>query len=191
MPRKKKEEPQTATADAQVVSETDAAQAPTEIPAEPLDVELSRVVTFVLADQQYAIPIESVQEIQQIVEFTPVPDVSPALVGMLDVRGLVVPAIDLRLLLGLEPKEYHLDTPMVLLRSRGHLVALVVDEVEDVYEVPEGSMQAPSKLYALADRMIGICRLAVGLVVVLDPDRLVPDTMLSVIDASGDEGTAR
>ncbi|MGB4593992.1 MAG: chemotaxis protein CheW [Coriobacteriia bacterium] len=191
MPRKKKEEPQAVTIEEPVVPDMVAVQMPTEAPVESLDLELPRVVTFMLADQRYAIPIESVQEIQQIVEFTPVPDVSPALVGMLDVRGLVVPAIDLRLLFGLEPKDYHLDTPMILLRSQGHLAALLVDEVEDVYEVPEGSMQAPSKLYTLADRMIGICRLAIGLVVVLDPDRLVPGTMLSAIGVSEGEGFVR
>ena len=183
MPRKKKSDivPEVAP-EVEPVAVADE-PAPADLSVDAGDVELSRVVVFMLGDQQYAVPIDNVQEIQQIVEFTPVPDLSPALVGMLDVRGFVVPAIDLRLLLGMEKKEYHLDTPMVLLRCHGHLVALVVDEVEDVYEVPEGCMQAPSKLYAMADRMIGICRLEIGLVVVLDPDRLVPDTMIMAVGA--------
>lgn len=189
VPRKKKVDEAEATVPEPVVP-TDAESVSEGAPEGWASDGVTRVVAFMLGDQQYAVPIDSVQEIQQIVEFTSVPDVSPALVGLLDVRGLVVAAIDLRLLLGMEPKEYHLDTPMVLLRSRGHLVALVVDEVEDVFEVPDGCMQAPSKLYALADRMIGICRLEAGLVVVLDPDRLVPDSMLAVIDAA-EEAEAR
>lgn len=182
MPRKKKSDivPEVAP-DVEPVAAVD--ESASEDPLDAHDVDMARVVVFMLGEQQYAVPIDSVQEIQQIVEFTPVPDLSPALVGMLDVRGFVVPAIDLRLLLGMEKKDYHLDTPMVLLRCHGHLVALIVDEVEDVYEIPEGCMQAPSKLYALADRMIGICRLAIGLVVVLDPDRLVPDSMLVAVSA--------
>jgi len=146
---------------------------------------VGRVVVFRLAEQLYALPIENVQEIQQIVELTPVPDSAHALVGMIDVRGRVVPAIDMRALVGLDFGEYALDTPMILCRAHGRLVALIVDEVDDVLLLPEGCMQAPSRLYALADRMIGICKLDIGLVVVLDPDRLVPDTALAVVETEG------
>lgn len=144
-----------------------------------------RVVVFRLGDQSYALPIDVVQEIQQIVEFTPVPDSAPALVGMIDVRGRIVPAIDVRVLVGLDSRQYTLDTPMILCRAHGRLVALVVDEVDDVITLPDGSIQAPSKLYALADRMIGICVLESGLVIVLDPERLVPDTSLAATDNDG------
>ncbi|PKQ20962.1 MAG: hypothetical protein CVT66_02755 [Actinobacteria bacterium HGW-Actinobacteria-6] len=138
-----------------------------------------QVVMFRLAEQLYALPIESVQEIQQIVEFTPVPDGSPALVGMIDLRGGVVPAIDLRALIGMAVQDYALDTPMIFCRTHGRLVALLVDGVEDVVLLPEGCMQPPSNLYDLADRMFGICKLPAGLVIILDPDRIVPDTTLS------------
>ena len=50
----------------------------------------------------------------------------------------------------------------------------MVDEVEDVVEVPGGSMQAPSDVFALADRLVGVCRLDSGPVFVLDIERLVP-----------------
>jgi len=63
-------------------------------------------------------------------------------------------------------------------------VAVIVDEVQDVFEVPEGSVQAPSGIYALADKMIGVCRSGSTLVIVLDPDRLVPQALL----ASANEG---
>lgn len=147
--------------------------------APPTGATISQVVVFRLAEQLYALPIESVQEIQQIVEFTPVPDGSAALVGMIDLRGGVVPAIDLRALLGMPRREYALDTPMIFFRTHGRLVTLLVDEVEDVVHLPEDCMQPPSNLYALADRMIGICKLDTGLVVVLDPEKIVPDSTLA------------
>ena len=53
-------------------------------------------------------------------------------------------------------------------------MALIVDEVEDVVDVPPDSMQAPSGVYALADRLVGVCRLADGLVFVFDIDALIP-----------------
>lgn len=181
MPRKKKTEQDTPAAAAQ---ETDpAGSTPCAVEHAMVTYAVSRIVVFRLDEQLYALPIESVQEIQQIVELTPVPDSAPAIVGMIDVRGRVVPAIDMRALVGLGPAQYQLDTPMILCRTHGRLVALIVDAVDDVLSLPEGCIQAPSKLYALADRMIGICRLDIGLIVVLDPDRLVPDIALSASDS--------
>lgn len=181
MPRKKKTEQDTPVVAAPETDPAGAAFCAVEHTA--LAHGIGRIVVFRLDEQLYALPIESVQEIQQIVELTPVPDSAPALVGMIDVRGRVVPAVDMRALVGLEVGQYQLDTPMILCRTHGRLVALIVDEVDDVLSLPEGCMQAPSKLYALADRMIGICRLEIGLIVVLDPDRLVPDIALSALDA--------
>ncbi len=182
MPRKKKSEQDARAPSVQAVG---GSQESTLEDGQPrAGASVGRVIVFRLEEQIYALPIESVQEIQQIVELTPVPDSAQALVGMIDVRGHVVPAIDVRSLIGLTPVPYMLDTPMILCTAHGRLVALIVDAVDDVITLPEGCMQAPSRLYALADRMIGICRLEAGLVVVLDPDRLVPDAALSTF---GDE----
>lgn len=134
---------------------------------------IEQMVTFHLAGQRYGLPIAKVQEIQQIVAFTGVPSVGSAVIGMINLRGQVIPAIDLRALFGLPHLEYHLDTPMVICRVDGHMVALVVDEVEDVIDLPEGCMSPPPGMHALASKMIGVCRLEAQLVFLLDVDRLV------------------
>lgn len=146
--------------------------------------DIAQAVTFKLEGQLYGLPIGVVQEIQQLVEFTPLPDSSAALVGLIDLRGFVVPAIDLRRLLGLPPLEYTLETPMVFCRVRGHVVCLVVDRVEDVVDLPVGGLQPPTSLYSMADRMLGMCRIPQGLVLMLDIDRLVPEAALAAADAS-------
>lgn len=201
MPRTKKE---TAEVTAPVTDAGEVAPAPEESAEQPVVLEytpadfgdapsvpdaIDRALTFRLDDQLYGLPIEYVQEIQQIVELMPLPDSAPALVGLLDVRGVVVPAVDLRVLVGMEPKPYTLETPMIFCRVHGRVVCLIVDAVEDVVEIPAGSVQPPSNLYALADRMRGVCRLAEGLVLLFDPERLVPDAALMVADqAGGDRG---
>lgn len=144
----------------------------------------AQAVTFQLAGQLYGLPIEVVQEIQQIAEFTPVPDEAPALIGLIDLRGTVVPALDLRALVGLEARPFTLETPMVFCHVRGHIVCLVVDAVEDVVDLPTGCLQPASGLYTLADRMLGMCRLPQGLVLLLDIERLVPEAALAAADAS-------
>jgi purine-binding chemotaxis protein CheW len=134
---------------------------------------LDRAVAFYLAGQRYALPIDRVQEIQQIVAFSEVPGGGLGIVGMVNLRGHVIPAVDVRSLVGLGRQEYTLETPMIICRVRGHLIALVVDEVEDVLELPEGCLQAAPPMHALASKMVGVARLETGLVYVLDLDLLL------------------
>jgi len=150
------------------------AGAPAVEPAPDRLAGIERIVVFAIEGQRYALPIDVVQEIQQIVAVSEIPDDSGAVVGVINVRGAVVPVMDLRRMLGMAQRPYDLQTPMVFVRSPRGIVSLVVDEVEDVMEVPEGSMQAPSSVFALADRLLGVCRLDSGPVFVFDVERLVP-----------------
>jgi purine-binding chemotaxis protein CheW len=134
---------------------------------------LERIVAFFLGGQRYALPIERVREIQQIVAFSEVPAGGSAVVGMVNLRGQVIPAVDLRRLVGLEPREYSLETPMIIADVHGEPVALVVDEVQDVFELPADCMQDAPALHGLSSKMIGVARLDDGLVYVLDIERLI------------------
>lgn len=136
--------------------------------------EVDRIVMFLLGGRRYALPIDIVQEIQQIVALTEFPDTSPALIGMVNLRGAVVPVIDLRILIGVPQQPFTLETPMIVCRSGEALVALIVDEVVDVIRLPEGCIQPASRLYELAEKLIGVCRMDSDLVFLLDLARLVP-----------------
>lgn len=139
---------------------------------------VERAVAFFLAGQRYALPIDRVNEIQQIVAFSEVPSGGSSVVGMVNLRGNVIPAIDLRRLVGLEPCEYTLETPMIITWTRGQTVALIVDEVQDVLELPEGCLQGAPPLHALSSKMIGVCRMSDGLIYLLDVDLLLgPDSL--------------
>lgn len=138
---------------------------------------LDQVVVFYLGGQRYALPIDRVQEIQQIVEFSEVPGGGLGVVGMVNLRGAVIPAIDLCQLIGLPKGEYRLETPMVICRIEERLVALVVEEVQDVLGLPEGCVQDSPAAHALSSKMIGVARLDDGLVYVLDLDRLLAGVM--------------
>jgi len=134
---------------------------------------IGRVVGFILDRQRYALPIEQVREIQQIVALSEVPGEANGVVGMVNLRGRVIPAVDMRELVGLEAAEYTLQTPMIISEIHGRLIALLVDEVLDVFELPEDSMQAAPPLHKLSASMFGVARLEDGLVYVLDSERLV------------------
>ncbi len=142
--------------------------------------ELERIIVFGMQGQRYGLPIDTVLEIQQIVAISEVPDQTGSVVGVINLRGQVIPVIDLRLLLGMEVKPYELRTPMILTRTARGVVALIVDDVEDVVGVPAGGMQAATGMYALADRLAGVCRLESGMVFVFDIDALVPPALAAV-----------
>jgi len=158
---------------------TDTLPAPEEIPAaeigEPVEGWVERAVAFYLGGQRYALPIDRVNEIQQIVAFSDVPAGGRGVVGMVNLRGSVIPAVDLRKMIGLEEREYSLETPMIITRTGAQTVALIVDEVEDVIELPVGCLQAAPPMHALSSKMIGVCRLPDGLMYLLDIDKLLGD----------------
>lgn len=168
-PRKKTPAPEPAP----VEQETPAAEGAAPVVPEPEATVISQMVAFHLGGQRYALPIHSVQEIQQIVALSEAHGGSHAVIGMVNLRGSVIPAIDMRALLSLPAEEYRLDTPMIICRVGQGFVALVVDDVEDVIDVPEGCVSAPPKLHALADRMIGVCHLDTDLVFMLSVEKLV------------------
>ena len=149
-----------------------------------------RAVTFRLDGQLYGLPLDVVVEIQHLVEPMPLPDADPSLMGLIDLRGVVMPAVNLRVLVGLDAEPFTLQTPMIFCRLRGHFVALVVDSVEDVVTLPMAEMQAPSALYSLADKMIGMMRIPQGLVLLLDVERLVPASVACAAAVVCGAGTA-
>jgi purine-binding chemotaxis protein CheW len=148
-----------------------------EAPAEASSLYTGRAVAFFLGGQRYALPIDRVQEIQQIVAFAEVPGAGSSVVGMVNLRGRVIPVVDLRRLLAMTVQDFTLDTPMIICRIREQLVALVADEVQDVIELPGGCLQDPPAMHALASKMLGVARMDDGLIYLLDIDQLLGETL--------------
>ncbi|HET6352399.1 MAG TPA: chemotaxis protein CheW [Coriobacteriia bacterium] len=134
-----------------------------------------QLVVFYVGDQRYSLPIEQVAEIQQVVEFSPAPSDARGLLGMLDLRGQVIPAIDGRELLSEKVTPLNIQMPMIVCRTKGGSIALVVDAVHDVLRVPEGCMQDAPQLHAHSASMIGVARFGVELIYVLDADRILAE----------------
>ncbi len=136
--------------------------------------DIERIVVFFVDGQRYGLPVDRIQEIHHFVAVRSVPDPAEAVVGMVDLRGTVIPVLDARLLLGLPFQLYDLQTPMIICRAHGGFVALVVDAVEDVLDVDADTIQPPSRIHALASRALGVIRAMDDLVIVLDVDATIP-----------------
>ena len=88
--------------------------------------------TFKLADELFAVPVEEVQEVLMHQPLTPIPLAPAHIVGLLNLRGQIMPAIDLRRRLHFAPLTSEHSGSIIVLKSRGHMVSLLVDEIGDV-----------------------------------------------------------
>ncbi|GAB4243004.1 MAG: chemotaxis protein CheW [Acidobacteriota bacterium] len=98
--------------------------------------ELKGFLTFELGSEQYGVEILKVQEIGGVLPITRVPNTRPYLKGLVNLRGKILPVIDLRLRFGMEAAEVTEETCIIFAQVRGVEVGLLVDRVADVVDIP-------------------------------------------------------
>jgi purine-binding chemotaxis protein CheW len=94
------------------------------------------LVAFRLDQQTYALPIEPIVQIVEMVTITPIPHVNAAVAGVITVHGVVVPVVNLRRHFGLPEAALGLHTPIILVQTGEQMVGLIADEVIDVLGLP-------------------------------------------------------
>lgn len=95
-----------------------------------------RIVTFRLNGQLYALPLQYVERAVRMVAITPMPDAPAGVLGIINMAGTLVPALDLRSCLGLQGKAPGVNDSLLIARVHGQMLALAVDEVCAVLELP-------------------------------------------------------
>ncbi len=135
-----------------------------------------RFCTFVLDDHLYGVPVESVQEMLRPLAVTPVPLAAPGIVGLINLRGQIVPTVEARARLGLPARGAGVPAVCVVVRGRdGHAVSLVVDRVGDVLDLPDDLVEVPPETVTAEVRSLvtGVWKLPRGLLLSLDVESLV------------------
>jgi purine-binding chemotaxis protein CheW len=137
--------------------------------------ESKQYCTFLLDGRYFGVDVTQVQEVLRYQEMTRVPLASPVVSGLINLRGRIVSAIDLRRRLGLadRPADQH---PMnVIVRAGDEAISLLVDEIGDVIEVPADKFENPPEtLSAFARTLIqGAYKLEDRLMLVLDTQEAV------------------
>jgi len=131
--------------------------------------------TFFVDGQFFGVPVQQVQEIIRYQEMTRVPLVSRVIRGLINLRGQIVVAIDLRRRLNAsERPEDQLPTNVVV-RTAGGAVSLLVDEIGDVLEVQEETFERPPETLRGASRdfVLGVHKLPHDLLLILDTEKAV------------------
>jgi purine-binding chemotaxis protein CheW len=133
--------------------------------------------TFNLADETFAVSAEDIQEVLIEQPLTPVPLAPKHIVGLLNLRGQVMAAIDLRTRLYFEPREAGAQTSLLVLKLGQTLVSVVVDSIGDVLDLPEQSWEAPPQTLSMHHKkfVFGICPTEAFLVLGLEVSALEMD----------------
>jgi purine-binding chemotaxis protein CheW len=111
----------------------------------------SEVLVFLLDREEYGVDILKVQEIRGYEKPTPIPSAPPYLKGVVNLRGTVVPIIDLRTKFGFADPRYDALTVTIILRLSDRIVGVVVDGVSDAVVLEQGDVKPPPDLGGLAD----------------------------------------
>ena len=131
--------------------------------------------TFFIDEQFFAVPVQQVQEVIRYQEMTSVPLVPPVIRGLINLRGQIVVAFDLRRRLGYPDRPKDQKPMNVVVRADGETVSFLVDEIGDVIEVEEDcAEQPPETLRAEMRELVqGVYKLKGQLLLVLDTERTV------------------
>ena len=108
-------------------------------------------LTFRLGDEEYGIDILRVQEIRSYEQPTRIANAPSFIKGVVNLRGVIVPIIDLRVKLGCETVEYNTFTVVVVLNVKGRVVGAVVDSVSDVLELGKDQIKPAPELNSSVD----------------------------------------
>jgi len=143
----------------------------------------TQVLTFLLDGEEYGVDILRVQEIKGWDRVTPIPNTAECVRGVINLRGTVVPILDLRLRFGKAAIPYSKTTVIIVLKvqaGRGErIVGLIVDAVSDVYNIAASQMRESPALGGAAGGgcVKGLATVGEKLVILLDIDQLVSSTV--------------
>ena len=132
--------------------------------------ELLQLVSFNIGVEEFGFDITKVQEIKRMVEITQVPQTPPYVEGVINLRGEVIPIIDLRKRLDVELKDNDENTRIVVVDIERQVMGMIVDSVSEVLRIPSSTIESPPEIAtgANADYIQGVAKLEDRLLIFLD-----------------------
>lgn len=133
-----------------------------------------QLVIFLLAKEEYGLPITKVQEINRMVPITRLPQTPDFMEGVINLRGRVIPVIDLRKRFQLTAAATNDDTRIIIVDVNGQTLGIVVDAVTEVVRLSGASVEPPPPAFILDSQYIhGIGKLDGRLLILLDIDKVL------------------
>ena len=155
----------------------------------PAEALAGEYLSFRLGQEEYGIPILTVQEIRGYSEPTRIANAPEFMKGVVNLRGVIVPIVDLRLQLGLEQATYNEITATIVLNIGKRVIGIVVDSVSDVIALPADEIKPPPQLASGIDTayVTGIATQAQGeaterMLILVDIEQLMSSDDIGLLD---------
>ena len=150
------------------------------------DLVASEYLTFTLGNEEYAIDILKVQEIRGYETPTMIANAPPFIKGVINLRGVIVPIVDLRIKFSLGKVEYTPFTVVIILNVAGRVVGVVVDSVSDVISLTPVEIRPAPEFSGTFDTkyILGLASQEARMMIVTDIERLMSSADMELIDSA-------
>jgi purine-binding chemotaxis protein CheW len=148
--------------------------------------ELLQLVSFKIGDEEFGVDILSVQEINRMSQITKVPNTPDFIEGVINLRGRIIPVIDLRVKLGMARIQHGKNTRIVVVELKGKTLGFIVDEVNEVLRIPREITEAPPDMVGGINSgyITSIGKLEDRLLILLDLEKILSTSEFNVIETA-------
>jgi purine-binding chemotaxis protein CheW len=142
------------------------------------------LVTFLLEHEEFGIPIGLTREIVRVAEVTRVPQAPPHIRGVMNLRGRILPVVEIRTRFGLPPAELTPRSRVVVVEVQGRVVGILVDAVAQVVRVRENAIVPPPEevVSHRSEYITGVARIGSRLIILIELDKAL---LLETVSSSG------
>jgi purine-binding chemotaxis protein CheW len=151
--------------------------------------EEKKVIVFALGSEEYGVEVDKVRTIERMQPMTRVPKVPAFINGVINLRGVVVPIIDLRARFGLDHAEYNDNTRIIIVSAGEFEVGLIVDSANDVIDLDSDEINSPPEIVGgiKAKYLDGIARIGENrLLVLLNLERVLDKSEIQQLEGIGE-----
>lgn len=148
-----------------------------------------KYLTFVLGEEEYGIDITKVKEIIGVMEVTHIPRTPPFIKGVINLRGKVIPVMDLRLKFGMPELAYTNETVFIVVEVGGTLIGIVVDTVREVLNIHEAEIEPPPQFGSRLDTafILGMGKVQGKVKILLDIEKTLTAEDTAILASLGRE----
>jgi purine-binding chemotaxis protein CheW len=134
-----------------------------------------KVIVFQLNDKEYGVPVSQVKSIEKIMHITRVPHTNPFVKGVMNLRGVVTPLLDLRVRFGMGEQAYNEATRVIIVSVEDKEVGLIVDGANDVIDIPTSLIEPPPEVVGIAAEgfIDGVANLDKRLLILIDLNKIL------------------
>ena len=155
--------------------------------------EGGKFLTFLMANEKYGLEILKVREIMGMMDVTSIPTTPAFIRGVINLRGKVIPVVDLRLKFGIEAKEDTQRTCIIVVHlthpGQEMVMGIIVDEVSDVLDIDRNQIEPPPSFGAniRTDFILGMGKVDQKVMTMLDIDRVLTEQEVALVESSAEK----